>query len=409
MQSVVSSISPKDYLSCSSPIQLLTSPSSPTIITTTTPIVAASSKSSPSPPPSLERTYSPPPASATPTQTRKREREEDRSPSASPDENEEEEKLKKRHRRTASEIERNHICKATTCGKAYGSEGALKMHMRLKHPELILSSSSGSLSSPTGSSPTSSPTVITTPNVLEWSQVLASKSPEPSFKNMATPLLHQPTPTVVSSPKSGLIPLWSPFADSTNLVPVDGEDTTSSAIVPQYYVTSPIPLFPEAEEDYYVDFRELKERYSHIPLLRLNIGLWQAESQCPGDLVAKFSYKDRCIIWEIFDVGSLMRTVVSFDELNGVGLELHPDDTATMVIELKNPPTFYKGVLQPYETTSWNPVKDFTAGMATQFRRHILHFSRRALNDPIENIFRRDPHLQSLLLQGLPALKTPYF
>lgn len=391
------------YLPMSPLTPIMPTPSSTqTIITTKTPIVAATNSSP---------TFSPSPSpESLPASTKKRERKrEEDSPSGSSEDNDEE-KGKKRHRRTAGEIERKHVCKAVTCGKAYGSEGALKMHIRLKHPDLA--SSTNSLSSPTNSSPSSSPSSVATPSVVEWTKVLTPKAADTIFSPRMGPTLipHQPTPTVVASPKSGLIPMWSPFADPDALMPIEREETANSAVVPQYFVTSPLPLFSESddEEDYF-DFSELKEKYSHIPLLRLNIGLWQAESQCPGDLVAKFSYQERCITWEIFDVGSIMRTVVSFDELNGIGLELHPDDTATMVIELKNAPQFYKGILQPYSSTVWNPVKDFTAGMASTFRRHILHFSRRALNETIENIFKRDPLLQSLLLQGLPALVSPYF
>jgi len=200
------------------------------------------------------------------------------------------------------------------------------------------------------------------------------------------------TVTSCSTPSSSI-----PSSPFTEIV-----EGTPEACIPENFL-------PEPAEIDYNDFKELRERYCHIPLLRLNIGLWQAESQCCGDLVAKFSYKERTILWEIFDVGSLLRTVISFDDLNGVGLELHPDDTATMVIELRCAPMFYKGVLQPHESTIWTQIGDFTEGMASTFRRHILHFSRRALNEPIEDIFRRDPRLQGLLLQGLPALKSPYF
>ena len=40
----------------------------------------------------------------------------------------------KRHRRTAAEIDRGFKCTASNCHKAYGTEGALKMHLRIKHP-----------------------------------------------------------------------------------------------------------------------------------------------------------------------------------------------------------------------------------------------------------------------------------
>jgi len=264
-----------------------------------------------------------------------------------------EEKGKKRHRRTAQEIERKHPCEFASCGKSYGSEGALKMHIRLKHSGVISD---------------------------------ATSSPEPVSVSVSSPS------TVASSPSSP--PSSAPSSPASSSISYDE---------PEEVVVTPVT---PVEED---EFKSLRDRFCHMFLLRLNIGLWQAESQCCGDLVAKFSYKERTILWEIFDVGSLLRTVISFDDLNGVGLELHPDDTATMVIELRCAPKFYKGVLQPHEATIWTQIGDFTEGMASTFRRHILHFSRRALNEPIEDIFRRDPRLQGLLLQGLPALKSPYF
>ena len=40
---------------------------------------------------------------------------------------------RKRHRRPAHEIRRHYRCPATECDKAYGSEGSLSQHLRLKH------------------------------------------------------------------------------------------------------------------------------------------------------------------------------------------------------------------------------------------------------------------------------------
>jgi len=260
-----------------------------------------------------------------------------------------EEKAKKRHRRTAQEIERKFRCE---CGKGYGSEGALRMHIKIKHSEASFEKQ----------------------EEVEEEFSLASSSSSTS----------SPSPTF--SPQSS--------SDSFSI-----EGTPEYVMTPEHSVS----------DDMDFEFKELREAFSHIPILQLNIGLWQAESQCCGDLAMKFCYKERTIIWEIFDVGSLLRCVIPFDDLNGVGLELHPDDTATMVIELRCAPVFYRGVLQPQEATIWTPIGDFTEGMASTFRRHILHFSRRALNETIEEIFCRDSRLQGLLLQGLPALKSPYF
>ena len=40
---------------------------------------------------------------------------------------------RKRHRRPAHEIRRHYRCPATECQKAYGSEGSLSQHLKLKH------------------------------------------------------------------------------------------------------------------------------------------------------------------------------------------------------------------------------------------------------------------------------------
>jgi hypothetical protein len=42
---------------------------------------------------------------------------------------------KRRYRRRANQISRSYVCAITTCRKAYGSEGSLNQHMKIKHPE----------------------------------------------------------------------------------------------------------------------------------------------------------------------------------------------------------------------------------------------------------------------------------
>ena len=42
---------------------------------------------------------------------------------------------KRRYRRRANQISRSYVCALTTCRKAYGSEGSLNQHMKIKHPE----------------------------------------------------------------------------------------------------------------------------------------------------------------------------------------------------------------------------------------------------------------------------------
>jgi len=45
-------------------------------------------------------------------------------------------KKRKRHRRKASQIERMYKCQEKHCNRSYGTEGALKMHIKIKHPQI---------------------------------------------------------------------------------------------------------------------------------------------------------------------------------------------------------------------------------------------------------------------------------
>jgi len=56
-------------------------------------------------------------------------------PRKKPLKNENRNGLRRRQRRTASEIDRKYKCPIKECEKSYGSESALKMHMRNKHPD----------------------------------------------------------------------------------------------------------------------------------------------------------------------------------------------------------------------------------------------------------------------------------
>ncbi len=49
------------------------------------------------------------------------------------DTEEKKEHRKKHNRRCAKEINKNELCPYASCGKYYGSEGSLNLHMKLKH------------------------------------------------------------------------------------------------------------------------------------------------------------------------------------------------------------------------------------------------------------------------------------
>jgi hypothetical protein len=132
----------------------------------------------------------------------------------SSDDEDDEEKRKRRYRRKATQIERLYKCQEKNCNRSYGTEGALKMHLKLKHAGVRYNSSyqmkarqHSSLpqeeTSIAPTTPTATP-VLTVPIPQPITQA-TSQASLPTFQNYIFPhnyvkLGQQPMPAVYAIP-----------------------------------------------------------------------------------------------------------------------------------------------------------------------------------------------------------------
>jgi len=370
---------------------------------------------------------------------------------------------KKRHRRTAAEIERNWKCEIPNCNKSYGSEGALKMHMKLKHPGLKQSNAKVNQQQSLNrnvSMPINQMIPFGVPQYM-INQVPPSKSSTASQGNGHTSF--NSFPPYASSSFSSQYSAYSAPSQHNNagsrkppvgsVYPSSFDLSKTTSPIQMYksstvydmdrdtnhsmsYVDSPLGgpySSPEHQFGSYSNtlqhqtnhngMRGSPDEYSHdsdsedeksndgvyLPILMLKIGTWNKTSVFCGDLVACFSFKEKKFGWEIFAMGSLLQIEIQFDEVCGLGLELFSDGTAMVIVEISKPPIFASGCLQPHTPTLWARVPDFTGGQASTCRQHALHFSKAALSQPLERLLSEEPRLKELAKKGLAPNSPLYF
>jgi hypothetical protein len=112
---------------------------------------------------------------------------------------------KKRKRRTAAEIERKYKCEMPNCTKSYGSEGALKMHVKLKHPGV----KQPALKTPTGVAPRIN-TQSSLPLLLQFPLPFM-----PGLMGGSQPIFPAPSPAALAAANSALVSAMNASVAST--------------------------------------------------------------------------------------------------------------------------------------------------------------------------------------------------
>lgn len=308
----------------------------------------------------------------------------------------------KRHRRTAAEIERGFRCPSPSCHKAYGTEGALKMHIRIKHP---------SMASP--STVLRSPQVMINTNVMQQLAVptyfqddspnsptaFSPYSPEdsPGFENSTIPNTLKLEPPSFSSST----PLPSPVPSLKKEIPLEDVNVPSHSLrvpsTPSLHSSAPSLLENWGTSLACSD----RIRYSNVPVLMLKVGNWHKGTMFGGDIMAKFLYEERKFVWELYAVTTSVATFfvrmdISFDSVVGVGYETI-QDTAALTIDVNCPPTFYHAEIAPHQPVTWRSLAvDASSGDIFTSRRHVLQFGKEAVCQPLIHLFQVEPRLHNL-------------
>ncbi len=247
---------------------------------------------------------------------------------------------KKRVRRTAGEIDRLYKCDTAGCGKCYGSEGALKMHVKLKHPE----HPRNKLSNPSKKSPQVSPTpndyseyvspqlpppcqplnidgtIVQTTGThpvspIMISHVISSNTPSDSFYNVS----RTPSPRYPSSPNTGVFSSFTlpkqsapkPEKPVKYKLESDSSSPPSAAAIDLLKPASNIaPLMVSSSPS------------TSLVVAHLKIGDWERGSFTVNDIVARFAHDDRVIMWEIEEFDVRQRIAFSFDAVVDIKLKV---------------------------------------------------------------------------------------
>lgn len=140
-----------------------------------------------------------------------------------------------------------------------------------------------------------------------------------------------------------------------------------------------------------------KLKASNFSAMVLRIGTWEFTSKHEGDLVAKFYYAKRKIVWEILDNRLKSKIEITWSEIASLKARFQENQSDLLEIEVSRSPSFFREIdPQPKKHTLWQIASDFTGGQATNCKRHYMQCSSGLLNRHFEKLLQCDARLKSL-------------
>ncbi|CAE6133696.1 unnamed protein product [Arabidopsis arenosa] len=139
-----------------------------------------------------------------------------------------------------------------------------------------------------------------------------------------------------------------------------------------------------------------KLKAMNFPISMIKIGTWNPVAENPDDIVAKFYFAKKKLIWEFLlgepetntprlksKIEIQWNDVSSFEE--SINLR---DETGILKIELRKRPTFFiETNPQAGKHTQWKQLDhDFTDNQASTCRRHTIHFPPGVLQKNLEKL-----------------------
>ncbi|KAJ6737806.1 F10A16.6 PROTEIN [Salix viminalis] len=151
-------------------------------------------------------------------------------------------------------------------------------------------------------------------------------------------------------------------------------------------------------------------RASNFAASFIKIGEWQRASRNEGDLVAKFYFVKKKLVWEFLQGPIKYKIEIPWSDIIGINAVMEKNQPGMLRIELNQPPTFHEEINpQPRRHTMWKLVKDFTGMQASIFRLHHLTFPCEYLDKHYQKLLLCEPRFFDLSKQSFPTLKNPFF
>ncbi|KAJ9557312.1 hypothetical protein OSB04_011926 [Centaurea solstitialis] len=154
-----------------------------------------------------------------------------------------------------------------------------------------------------------------------------------------------------------------------------------------------------------------KWKATNVPAVFLKIGSWEWVSKNEGDLVAKFYYGRKKLVWEFLYGGLKKKIEIQWPQISAINAIMREGKRGVLKIELKERPEFgqEKGP-EAGKHTKWEDSPDFTKDeAATNCRQHMVEFLPGALNESFEKLLQSDTRLFNLSRQPFPTRGSPFF
>ncbi|KAA8517067.1 hypothetical protein F0562_017360 [Nyssa sinensis] len=85
-----------------------------------------------------------------------------------------------------------------------------------------------------------------------------------------------------------------------------------------------------------------KLKASNFPALGLKIGSWERNSKHEGDLIAKFYYAKRKLVWEVLEGPLKSKIEIQWSDILAIRAIIVDDEPGILEIELNQAPLFYR-------------------------------------------------------------------
>ncbi|KAG7557406.1 hypothetical protein ISN44_As11g033740 [Arabidopsis suecica] len=139
-----------------------------------------------------------------------------------------------------------------------------------------------------------------------------------------------------------------------------------------------------------------KLKAMNFPISMIKIGTWTPVAINPEDIVAKFYFAKKKLIWEFLfeeaetNMPRLKRKIeIQWNDVSSFEESIHTcDETGILNIELRKRPTFFiETNPQVGKHTQWKQLDhDFTDNQASTCRRHTIHFPPGVLQKNLEKL-----------------------
>ncbi|XP_020274022.1 uncharacterized protein LOC109848771 isoform X2 [Asparagus officinalis] len=154
-----------------------------------------------------------------------------------------------------------------------------------------------------------------------------------------------------------------------------------------------------------------KLKASNFPARKLEIGSWERVAKNDNEIVGKFYFAKKLLIWELLEKDGLKKKIqIQWNNLSSLRAIYMEGKASILQIELEKPPTFYEEQdPQPKKHTFWKEIKDFTNGEASRCRRHTLTFAEGVLEKHYEKLVHSNGLLFLISRGSFPANDSPFF